>query len=88
MSTTEEKVTYAKAPEELAEALKRARAIPDFLPPPRELVPKEPKVKITIALSCRSVDFFKRHAAENNIGYQAMINEVLNRYVEKHETSV
>jgi len=88
MSTKKEKVTYTKAPKELAGAIKRARVIPDFLPPPNELVPKEPKVKVTIALSGRSVDFFKRQAAENNTGYQVMINEVLNRYVEKYETSV
>jgi len=87
MSTIEEKVAYAKAPGKLAEALERARAIPDFLPPPHELVPREPKVKVTIALSGRSVDFFKRRAAENGTGYQAMINEVLNRYVEAYDTS-
>ncbi|MCL2602429.1 MAG: BrnA antitoxin family protein [Treponema sp.] len=88
MSTIKEKVIYSEAPEELAAAFKRARAITDFLPPPWELVPRESKVKVTIALSGRSVDFFKRCAAENNTGYQAMINEVLNRYVEKYEVSV
>jgi len=88
MSTKKEKVTYTKAPKEIAEAIERARVISDFLPPPKELVPREPKVKVTIALSGRSVDFFKRQASENNTGYQAMINEVLNRYVEKYDTLV
>ena len=88
MNTNEDKVTYTDAPEELAAALERAKVIPDFLPPPDELVPRDSKVKVTIALSSRNVDFFKRHAAENNTGYQAMINEVLNRYVEKYDVPV
>ena len=88
MNTREDKVTYTEAPEEPATALERARTIPDFLPPPEELIRREPKVKVTIALSSRNVDFFKRQAAGNNAGYQAMINEVLNRYVEKYEAKL
>ena len=79
---------YTNAPKGVATALKRAKQVPDFLPPPGELVLREPKVKVTIALNSRCVDFFKRHAVENNTGYQVMINEVLNRYVEKYEASV
>jgi len=85
---SEGKVTYTKAPKEISESFERAVIIPDFLPPPEQLVRREPKTKITIALSNRSVDFFKKHAKENNTKYQVMINEVLDRYVEKHEALV
>ena len=85
---SKEKVTYTKAPREISKSLERSKVIPDFLPPPEQLVRREPKVKVTIALSNKSVDFFKRHARENNTKYQVMINEVLDRYVEKYEASV
>ena len=41
------------------------RAVPDFLPPPNELALRDEGVKDTIALSKRSVEFFKPHAARN-----------------------
>ena len=73
---------------DIAKALKRSKAVADFLPPPEELVAREPRVKVTIALNAKSINFFKKHAKENNTKYQVMINEVLNRYVEKYEASV
>ena len=83
-SMNKEKVTYNDAPKEVAKSLKRAKVIPDFLPPPEELVLKEPKVKITISLSRKSVNFFKNHAKKNNTGYQTLINEVLDRYARNY----
>jgi hypothetical protein len=41
--------------------------IPDFLPPPEELAFREEAVKVTIALSKRSVEFFKAEARRHNI---------------------
>ena len=79
-----EKVAYTNAPKNIAAALKNAKAISDFLPPPEELVLKESKVKVTISLSSRSVDFFKKHAKKNNTKYQTMIFEVLDRYVQNY----
>ncbi|WP_461256929.1 BrnA antitoxin family protein [Treponema sp. R80B11-R83G3] len=46
---------------------------------------KEPKVKITITLNSGSVDFFKKHAQENKVKYQTMINEVLDKYVQRYK---
>lgn len=40
----------------------RVRVIEDFLPPPADLVPREDNVKVTLSLSRRSLDFFKREA--------------------------
>ena len=81
---SEEKITYKNAPADIAKSLKRARAIPDFLPPPEKLVLKEPRVKVTISLNSRSVNFFKKHAKQNNTGYQTLINEVLDRYASNY----
>ena len=52
-----------------------------LLPHPAELLRKEPKVKVTITLNTATVDFFKRHAEENGVKYQTMINELLDRYM-------
>ena len=40
----------------------RVRVVEDFLPAPADLVPREDNVKVTLSLSRRSLDFFKREA--------------------------
>jgi predicted DNA binding CopG/RHH family protein len=42
---------------------------------------------VTIALSKRSVDFFKREARLHGTQYQRMIRALLDRYAEAHTTS-
>ena len=42
------------------------RVVKDFLPSPEHSAFKEDKVKITIALSMASVDFFKQEAKKHN----------------------
>ena len=64
------------------EPLGRLRVIPDFLPPPEELVFREEAVKVTIALSRRSVEFFKAEAQRHDTQYQRMIRSLLDRYAE------
>jgi hypothetical protein len=49
------------------------RVVEDFLPPPEALVLREDTVKVTLALSRRSVDFFKRAAKSRRVPYQRMI---------------
>lgn len=44
------------------EPMGRVKVVPDFLPKPEDLVLQDEGVKITIALSKRSVEFFKREA--------------------------
>jgi hypothetical protein len=66
------------------EPLGRVRIVADFLPSPQDLVLKEDGVKITIALSRRSVDFFKAHAADAQVPYQKMIRAVLDNYTDRH----
>jgi len=61
--------------------------IRDFLPPPEELTFREEAVKVTIALSRRSVDFFKREAQKHGTQYQRMIRRLLDSYTEVHSHS-
>lgn len=60
------------------------RVVPDFLPPPDQLAFRDEGVKVTIALSKRSVDFFKAHAAKNKTQYQRMIRQLLDAYVDAY----
>jgi hypothetical protein len=46
----------------MAGEIGRFRVIEDFLPRPDDLVPREDNVKVTLSLSRRSLDFFKREA--------------------------
>jgi predicted DNA binding CopG/RHH family protein len=78
------KINYTEAPRSISRAITEGEIIADFLPSPDELVRKEPKVKITITLNAGSVNFFKKYALKNNVKYQTMINEVLDKYVQRY----
>ncbi len=65
------------------EPLGDIRVIKNFLPPPSELVYKEDTVKVTLGLSRRSVDFFKKEAKKHDTQYQKMIRRLLDLYVSK-----
>lgn len=83
-----EKTAYTDAPHSIASSILEEDRIPDFLPPPDQLVRKSPKIKVTITLSSKSVDFFKKSAKKNNVKYQTMINEVLDQYAEAYGNTV
>ena len=59
--------------------------IEDFLPRPEELVFKEDNSKVIIALSRRSIKFFKEQAKKHNTQYQKMIRNLLDEYVTQHQ---
>jgi predicted DNA binding CopG/RHH family protein len=63
----------------------RVRVIPDFLPAPADLVPREENVKVTLSLSRRSLDFFKREAKKRRVPYQRMIRALVDTYAERQE---
>jgi predicted DNA binding CopG/RHH family protein len=56
------------------------RVVEDFLPSPSELVLREDNVKVTLSLSRRSVDFFKREAGAARVPYQRMIRALVDAY--------
>jgi predicted DNA binding CopG/RHH family protein len=62
------------------EPMGKVKVISDFLPSPKELALKDETVKITIALSKTSVEFFKREAKKYNTQYQKMIRRLLDEY--------
>ena len=66
------------------EPLGKLKVVPDFLPRPEELILRDEGVKITIALSKRSVEFFKREAAKHGTQYQRMIRRLLDAYAQHH----
>ncbi len=61
----------------------RVRVIEDFLPAPVDLVPREDNVKVTLSLSRRSLDFFKREAKKRRVPYQRMIRALVDSYAER-----
>ena len=61
----------------------RVRVIGDFLPAPAELAPREDNVKVTLSLSRRSLDFFKREARKRRVPYQRMIRALVDTYAER-----
>ena len=67
------------------EPLGDVRVIEDFLPRPEDLVFIEENVKVTLGLSRRSVDFFKREAKKHHTQYQKMIRRLLDLYAARHQ---
>jgi predicted DNA binding CopG/RHH family protein len=61
----------------------RVRVIEDFLPPPDRLIPREDNVKVTLSLSRRSIDFFKREARKRRVPYQRMIRSLVDLYAQR-----
>ena len=66
------------------EPLGRLEVVPDFLPRPEDLVFREEGVKVTLALSKRSVEFFKSEARKHRTQYQRMIRRLLDAYAVHH----
>lgn len=64
------------------EPLGKTQAVADFLPSPSELAFREEGVKVTLALSKKSLEFFKSQAAKHQTQYQRMIRRLLDAYVD------
>ena len=73
------KITYTNEP------LGDIEVVADFLPPPAELAFREEGVKVTLALSKKSVEFFKSEAARHQTQYQRMIRRLRDAYVDAQE---
>ena len=61
----------------------KVRIIKDVLPSPDQLVLRDDNVKVTLSLSRRSLDFFKREAKKQRVPYQRMIRALVDRYAER-----
>ena len=69
-----EKIKYKDEP------MGKVKVISDFLPSPEELALKDETIKVTIAFSKASVEFFKNKAKKYNTQYQKMIGRLLDEY--------
>lgn len=72
------KIKYSNEP------LGQIKGVADFLPRPEDLVFRDEGVKVTIALSKRSVEFFKTEAQKHHTQYQRMIRTLLDAYATHH----
>ena len=64
------------------EPIGKVQVVADFLPSPAELAFREEGVKVTLALSKKSIEFFKSEATKHRTQYQRMIRRLLDAYVE------
>ena len=64
------------------EPLGKTQVALDFLPSPADLAFREEGVKVTLALSTKSIEFFKSEAAKHQTQYQRMIRRLLDAYVD------
>ena len=46
-------------------------------------MPREENVKVTLSLSRRSLDFFKREAKKRRVPYQRMIRALVDTYADR-----
>ena len=71
---TKRKIKYTDEP------IGNIKEISDFLPDPKVLALKEETVKVTLALTKKSLEFFKEQAATHHTQYQKMIRTLLDQY--------
>ena len=81
-SGAEERTCMSKRIVYANEPLGEIEVVSDFLPSPAELAFREAGVKVTLALSRKSVEFFKSEASKHSTQYQRMIRRLLDAYVE------
>jgi predicted DNA binding CopG/RHH family protein len=72
------KIVYTNEP------IGNVRIIKDFLPSPQELATREKTVKVTIALTESTLEFFKKIASDHHTPYQKMIRNLLDEYKAQH----
>ncbi|MFC1586210.1 CopG family transcriptional regulator [Fibrobacterota bacterium] len=78
------KVVYTEAPPEIEEALDSAIKVKDFLPSPEELLKSDKKsIKVTLALTSRSLELFKKYAGKHGGKYQTMLRRLIDSYAER-----
>jgi predicted DNA binding CopG/RHH family protein len=77
-----------RTPRYTAGEIGRVRVVEDFLPAPAALVPREDNVKVTLSLSRRSLDFFKREAKKRRVPYQRMIRALVDTYAARQRGQI
>ena len=70
------------------EPLLMGERVPDFLPPPSQLVKRKSTAKVTLELTRSSLDFFKRQAKKEHVPYQRMIRGLIDAYAKYQEAKL
>ena len=60
------------------------RPVHDFLPVPERLALRGDSVRVTLSLSRRSVESFKREAGRRRVPHRRMIRALLDEYARRH----
>ena len=68
------KIAYSDEP------IQAGKRVKEFLPPPGQLVKREPTVKVTLELTESSLAYFKRAAKREKVPYQRMIRGLIDAY--------
>jgi predicted DNA binding CopG/RHH family protein len=63
--------------------ISKVKITKNVLPHPFELMLKDDNVKVTLSLSRRSIDFFKREAKKQSVPYQKLIRALVDGYAER-----
>ena len=84
MKTTNDSAVSVNKVKYTDESFGDVKIIQDFLPSPKDLIPKEENVKVTISLTKVSVEFFKNKAKKYHTQYQKMIRNLLDLYASNH----
>ena len=58
--------------------------LPDFLPPPDQLLQRTDTVRVILALSQSSVELFRQRAQRQGVSYERMIGALLDAYAKRH----
>ncbi|CAL7962242.1 conserved hypothetical protein [Gammaproteobacteria bacterium] len=69
------------------EPIGKIKIINDFLPAPQELILKEDTVRVTLMLSKKSINYFKREAGKQHAHYQSMIRVLLDKYAQHYNNT-
>ena len=72
------KMTYKNSP------LRRIQVVKDFLPKPDQLILKETNIRITLNLSRRSIEYFKKLGQKMHAPYQKLIRSLVDEYTAQH----
>lgn len=78
------KTTYSD-PLDLPE-IKDLVDVTDIFPSPEQIILKDTTSKVTLSLTTRSLEFFKKTAKKHGVLYQRMIRNLLDEYAVKHSS--
>jgi uncharacterized protein (DUF4415 family) len=80
------RIVYTDAPKDIEEAMIESMDdddFVDFLPPPGQIVKKQSKTSVSLALDSQVVNHFKEYAKQHNTQYQTAINDFLLSHISR-----